>query len=96
MKKDKFYKSMSPLETYYISNKCFLPENYIMKNVSKIKNLPVSIINGRYDMICPPITAYRLHKALPKSKLFLTVAGHLRSEPKNKQLITQEIRRVCV
>jgi len=89
------WKAMSPLETAYISKNCFLPENYILKNIKKIKHLPVSIINGRYDMICPPISAYQLHKALPKSRLFLTIAGHLRSEPKNKTMLAQEIKRLC-
>jgi proline iminopeptidase len=89
------WKAMSPLETHYIAHNCFIPNNFIMKNIKKIKHLPVSIINGRYDMICPPINAYNLHKALPKSKLFLTIAGHLRSEPANKTVLAKEVRRVC-
>ncbi|MBN1644947.1 prolyl aminopeptidase [Candidatus Woesearchaeota archaeon] len=96
MKKEpELWKAMSPLETHYIAHNCFLPENYIMKNIKKIKHLPVSIINGRYDMICPPISAYKLHKALPKSKLFLTIAGHLRSEPANHTVLAKEVRRLC-
>jgi len=96
MKKEKgLWKAMSPLETHYISHNCFIPKNFIMKNIKKIKHLPVSIINGRYDMICPPISAYKLHKALPKSKLFLTIAGHLRSEPANKTILAKEVKRLC-
>lgn len=94
-KEHRLFKSMSPLETYYIANNCFLPNNYIMNNIKKIRHLPVSIINGRYDMICPPVIAYRLHKALPKSRLFLTVAGHLMSEPANKSMLAREARRLC-
>lgn len=96
MKKEKHLAAaMSPLETYYISNNCFLKKDFIMKNIGKIRHLPVSIINGRYDMICPPISAYRLHKALPKSKLFLTTAGHLMSEPANHSMLAKEVRRLC-
>jgi proline iminopeptidase len=96
MKKEtKLWKAMSPLETHYIAHNCFLPNNFIMKNIKKIKHMPVSIINGRYDMICPPAFAYQLHKALPKSKLFLTIAGHMRSEPINKTILKKEVRRIC-
>ncbi|MBD3361904.1 prolyl aminopeptidase [Candidatus Woesearchaeota archaeon] len=94
-KKPELWKGMSPLETTYIAKNCFLPNDYIMKNIGKIRHLPVSIINGRYDMICPPISAYKLHKALPKSKLFLTLAGHLRSEPANRSRLAKEIKRLC-
>ncbi len=39
-------------------------------------------MNGRYDVICPPQTAYRLHKAMPKSQLWIIEgAGHAGSEP---------------
>ncbi len=96
MQKDPFYKSMSPLETHYISNKCFLPDNFILNNARKIRNMPVSLINGRYDMICPPINAYRLHKVLPKSKLTFTIAGHLQSEKHTQKVMIDEIRRLCV
>jgi proline iminopeptidase len=47
------------------------------KKLEKIKNIPCSIVNGRYDLLCPPNAAWRLHKALPKSKLFIIPdAGH--------------------
>lgn len=96
MKKDPFYKSMSPLETHYIANKCFLPDNFILNNARKIRNMPVSLINGRYDMICPPISAYKLHKLLPKSRLTFTIAGHLQTEKHTRKVMIDEIRRLCV
>jgi proline iminopeptidase len=43
---------------------------------------PLTIINGRYDAICPPLTAYRLHKKLPNSTLVIgEKAGHPTLEP---------------
>lgn len=66
---------------HYEINKGFLRENQLLANVNKMKNIPGVIIQGRYDMICPPITAWELHKAWPKSTLELvTLAGHLSSE----------------
>jgi proline iminopeptidase len=53
----------------------------LFKNADKIKDIPIIMVNGRYDMICPPITAYRLQKRLPKSKLVIAEeAGHWMGE----------------
>lgn len=60
---------------HYFSKACFLEPDYIMKNASKI-TAPLYIVQGRYDMACPPFTAYNLHKAVPGSKLYITLASH--------------------
>ena len=74
------YKSLGPLEAHYMSKNCFLPDKYIINNAKKIAHTPTFIIHGRYDVICRPLLAWRLHKALPKSKLFFVIAGHISSE----------------
>ncbi len=63
------------IESHYMANKCFMPDSYILDNAGKI-NAPVWLIQGRYDMVCPPITAYELDQRLPDSHLIWTVAGH--------------------
>ena len=63
------------LETHYMANKCFLPPDYILRNAAKL-TMPVWLIQGRYDMVCPPVTAYELNELLPNSRLIWTVAGH--------------------
>jgi proline iminopeptidase len=69
------------LENYYMANGCFLEEGQLLKNAYKLKDIPVILINGRYDVICPPINAYRLHQKLAKSKLiFADSAGHSATE----------------
>ncbi len=69
------------LENYYMSNGCFLPEGQLLRNAEAIKDIPVTIVQGRYDVICPPVTAYRLHRRLPKSKLVIVErAGYTESE----------------
>jgi len=40
--------------------------------------MPVYIVQGRYDMVCPPRTAFELHKNLPNSQLYTTLSGHRR------------------
>lgn len=70
------------LENYYMTNNCFLEEGQLLQNADKLKDIPIILVNGRYDVICPPITAYRLHQKLPKSKLIIVEkAGHSSIEP---------------
>lgn len=74
--------AFSLLESHYMANHCFLQEGQLLKNADKLKDIPIILVNGRYDVICPPITAYRLHQKLPKSKLFIVErAGHSSREP---------------
>ncbi len=63
------------IEMRYLANRCFMPNGYILDSTDKI-TMPVYIVQGRYDMICPPKTAYTLHKLLPNSSLTWVVSGH--------------------
>jgi proline iminopeptidase len=97
IKKDlKFYNyvSLSILEAHYLKNNCFVPENYILNNAKKLK-MPVIIIQGRHDVICPPIQAYLLHKAIKQSKLFIVNAAHASSEPEIQQKLLEEMNKVA-
>ena len=76
LKINNVYKTLSMIECHYFLNNCFIPKNYILKNIHKIKHIPTYIIQGHFDLVCYPINAYMLHKALPKSKLFFTNGGH--------------------
>lgn len=70
------------IENYYMANGCFLEEGQLIKNAYKLKDIPIIMINGRYDVICPPINAFRLLQELPQAKLNIAPgAGHSASEP---------------
>jgi proline iminopeptidase len=79
---DEHYEKNSPyvfalFENYYMTNHCFLEEGQLMANIDKIKDIPTFIVNGRYDLICPSITAYKLHKKMRNSTLVIAEsAGH--------------------
>lgn len=77
-KKNDNYKQFSIIENYYVLNHCFLEPGFFFKpkNINRIQNIPTIIIQGKYDLICPPISAYKLHKMLPNSQLHFTLAGH--------------------
>ncbi|OGT29703.1 MAG: prolyl aminopeptidase [Gammaproteobacteria bacterium RIFCSPHIGHO2_12_FULL_35_23] len=77
-----FALSFARIECHYFTNNCFFTTNQLLHNMDKIAHLPGIIIQGRYDMICPPKHAWLLHKAWPESELFLIRdAGHASSEP---------------
>ena len=59
--------AISKIETHYFMNNCFLPSDYIAKNVRYIQQLPCYIVQGRHDVICPPSNAYKLHKIWGKN-----------------------------
>lgn len=70
------------LEAHYFLNDAFLDEDQLVKNVGRIRHLPAVIVQGRYDVVCPPLSAYRLHQAWPEATLhMITDAGHAATEP---------------
>lgn len=70
------------LEVHYMRHAAFMEEDQLIKNLHKIAHLPAVIVHGRYDVICPPTSAYRLHQAWENSKLiFVNNAGHAAMEP---------------
>jgi len=88
------FKSMSILEAYYIHHRCFLPEDFIMKNIKAISSIPSSIVHGRYDFICPPVQAFRLHSGMDRSDLHITNAGHASTDLENKRALVRELKRI--
>jgi proline iminopeptidase len=79
------YKQTSKIELQYFENNCFFPNGYFTnpKNLQKIKHIPITIVQGMYDMITPFETAYKLHKLLPHSRFFPTMAGHTAMDNEN-------------
>ncbi len=67
------------IEIYYLANNCFMPDKHVLDNANKLK-MPIWLIQGRYDMVCPPKAAYELNKRLPNGHLVWAVAGHAGSE----------------
>ncbi|MCH7567866.1 MAG: prolyl aminopeptidase [Nanoarchaeota archaeon] len=84
------YEAFSSIELHYLVHKCFLPKDYILKNAPKLNKIPVSIVHGRYDCVCSPLSAYALHERIKGSKLYFTLGGHSASDKETeKKLITE-------
>ena len=65
------------LESHYMANGGFFEDNQLLRDLDRIAHLPALIVQGRYDVICPPLSAYRLHQAWPQSVLkMIPNAGH--------------------
>lgn len=70
------------LEAHYMRNAAFLDEGQLIRDVGRIRHLPATIIQGRYDVVCPPRSAYALHQAWPEASLkIVDDAGHAAFEP---------------
>lgn len=69
--------AMMRVYIYYAARYFMMEDDEIIDNIAKIKHIPTLIVHNRLDFICPPINAYRLHKAMPDSKLvFVADKGH--------------------
>jgi proline iminopeptidase len=70
------------IEAHYILNDFFLKPNQLLADADKLKGLPGRIIQGRYDLLCPPVSAYALAAAWPDAELeIIDTAGHAMTEP---------------
>ena len=92
LKKSKNYIPMSLIEYHYFINKGFFPnENYLLdpKNLARIKKKPMTIVQGRYDMVCPITTANELHDKMPHARYNITLAGHSMLDEQNIKYLVE-------
>lgn len=74
--------AMARIEVHYFRNNRYQPEDQLLRRVGRISHIPAIIVQGRYDLLCPPITATQLHRAWPGSRLVVVEdAGHSATEP---------------
>ena len=67
---------------YFMNNAFFDTDNYLIENVAAIRSIPAVIVQGRYDVVCPIVSAWDLHRAWPEADLkIIPDAGHSISEP---------------
>ncbi|KAI7991174.1 Proline iminopeptidase [Camellia lanceoleosa] len=67
---DKFSLAFARIENHYFVNKGFFAsDSFLLDNVEKIRHINTVIVQGRYDMCCPMMSAWDLHKAWPEAEL---------------------------
>jgi proline iminopeptidase len=73
---------LARLEVHYMRSNQFVPDDALLRGVDRIRHIPCAIVQGKYDLLCPPITAVALHSAWPESTLqIIEDAGHSAFEP---------------
>lgn len=74
--------SLSRIEAHYFVNDIFLPENALLASVDRIRSIPGVIVQGRYDAVCPIVSADELSRAWPEAHYVIVAdAGHSAFEP---------------
>jgi proline iminopeptidase len=73
---------LARIEAHYFTHDIFLPENSLLESVGRVRDVPAVIVQGRYDAVCPIVTADDLHRAWPEAGYVVVPdAGHSAWEP---------------
>ena len=95
---DATYLAFARIENHYFVNGGFFDRpDQLLADANRLRNIPTTIVHGRYDVICPLRNAWELHKALPQSELFIIPnAGHSVWEPGITDALIQATNRYAV
>ncbi len=73
----RFAIAFTKLALHYFTNGGWFAEDQLLRDAGKLAGIPGRIVQGRYDVVCPPVTAWELHRAWPDSTLTIVPrAGH--------------------
>lgn len=73
---------LARMEAHYFINGIFLEPDALLNNVARLRRIPGVIVQGRYDVVCPIVTADTLHRAWPEAEYVIVPdAGHSAMEP---------------
>jgi len=79
---DRMALGLARIEAHYFRHHVIKPANDLVAHVDRIRNVPAIIVQGRYDMVCPVISADELHRAWPDAQYVVVPdAGHSAMEP---------------
>lgn len=83
------------LENHYFLHQCWLRKNQLLRNMYRLKRIPITIIHGRYDLVCPIQASFAMKERLPHVNLHIIPdAGHASIEPGIKRALKREIGRM--
>jgi proline iminopeptidase len=78
----KVAEAFARIECHYFINRGFFDtDEWLLENVDKIRHIPTVIVQGRYDVVCPMVSAWELHRAFPEADFEIVQdAGHSMTE----------------
>ncbi|QPF83415.1 prolyl aminopeptidase [Bradyrhizobium genosp. L] len=80
------------MEAHYFANDCFLRPNQLMENVGLLAGIPGIMVQGRYDLLCPPATTHALAARWPGSEVrIIDGAGHILYDPGIRNAVMKAI-----
>ena len=89
--------AIARIEAHYFVNRAFLADDELLQQVDRIRHLPCTIVQGRYDVVCPPITADTLAQAWPEAEYIVVPdAGHSIREPGITRELVAAVERMRV
>lgn len=90
--------NMGLTEATYFEHGCFIKPNQVLNDIDRLKGIPIHIVQGKYDLVCPPYMADELETALRDINAeraddlivrYDTLAGHSHKEPANVSALIQ-------
>lgn len=92
--RDRASLGLARIEAHYFRHGLFLPPEGLLGRMDRIAHLPAEIVQGRYDMICPPQSAFDLAAAWPGTRLTMVPdAGHSALEPGTRRALIAALER---
>jgi proline iminopeptidase len=86
---------LARMESHYFMHDIFLPENFLLANVDRIRHIPTTIVQGRYDMVCPIVSADDLARAFPEAEYhIINDAGHSAFETGTRTKLIETMERL--
>jgi proline iminopeptidase len=80
------------MEAHYFINDCFLRPNQLLDEAGKLADIPGIIVQGRYDLLCPPATSQALAARWPRAEIrIIEGAGHTLYDPGVRNAVMKAI-----
>ncbi len=87
--------SLALMEAHYFRHALFLEPNQLLRDIGRIRHIPATIVQGRYDIICPTKSAWELSQAWPEATLHIVLAGHSAADPEIVDQLVQATDRLA-
>ncbi len=91
-----FARAFARIENHYFTHRGFIEEGQILRDLPRIAHIPAHVVQGRYDMICPPRTAWALTRSWPAATLEMVPAGHALTEPAIAEALVEAVARAAL
>ena len=79
---DRMALGLARIEAHYMKHGIFMPDAALLDGVGRLRSIPATIVQGRYDAVCPIVTADTLARAWPEARYIVVPdAGHSAMEP---------------